>query len=57
MRAASFVVLVEDTEEGDDRISLEFKPLSGDKNLMLDVIQLILNGGKDPVFHEVLEDE
>lgn len=57
MRNAVFTIIVEDTEEGDDRINLEFKPISGDEALMLDVIQLIINGGKDPELHEVLEDE
>lgn len=57
MRKASFMIFVEDTEEGNDRITLEFTPIKGDQDLMLDVIHLIVNGGKDPEFREVLDDE
>jgi len=50
MRTATFKVVVEDLEEGDDRIKLFFEPESGDEQLMIDVIEMITLGGEDPEF-------
>jgi hypothetical protein len=55
MRKASFAVVVEDNEEGDDRITVEFKLIDGDEDLMIDVVQAILKGGRDPKILGVVE--